>query len=193
MRKRTILLISILAISLIAMAAAQTNKINIANVKSCKTIEWETQENVYGTCTKEYTARICDDTPLNKSCHQEVKSYEYKCKKGTKTVPHSEKVCTTNAFQITKKDGDTIIEKGMINFKEWGKCSYEIKEKSIIINCDSKHDGNNDGICQSGESCVKFVVTKDDVKRYVKNSQDEFTIEDESFFLEKLDYEVMSE
>jgi len=59
--------------------------------------------------------------------------------------------------------------------------------------CDSKYDGNNDGICQSGESCVKFVVTQDKVERYLKNSQEEFTAEDESFFLEKLDYEVVSE
>ena len=31
------------------------------------------------------------------------------------------------------------------------------------------------------------------IEKYLRTSQDEFTVEDESFFLEKLDYEVMAE
>lgn len=192
MKKTTIFFVTILALSLIAIAIAQNNKISLTQVNDCETIEWETEELVYGTCKQEYTTTICDDPPINKSCHEETEYYEYQCQTGTNKIPHSERVCTPKAFEITKELGATVTEKGRINFKEWGKCSYEAGEDNIIIICDSKHDGNNDGICQSGESCVKFVITQDKVQRFLKNSQEGFTAEDESFFLEKLDYEVMA-
>ncbi len=193
MRKRTIFFATILALSLIAIAIAQTNKITMKVLKECKTIEWETEEPIYGTCQQEYIQTVCDDPPINKSCHEEIKYHEYQCRTGTNIIPHSEKICTQKAFEITKEAADVVTEKGRINFKEWGKCFYEKQEDGIIVICDSKYDGNNDGICQSGESCVKFIVTPDKVEKFLKNSQDEFTAEDESFFLKKLDYEVMSE
>lgn len=192
MKKRTILFIAILALSLIAISVAQNNKITLKEIRDCKTINWETEEQIYGTCQREYIKTVCDDPPINKSCYQKTEYYNYTCKTGTKIIPHSKKVCTPKAFEITKEIGATVTERGRINFKEWGKCSYEKEGNNLIIICDSKFDGNNDGICQSGESCVKFVVTQDKVKHYLKNSQEEFTVEDKSFFLEKLDYEVMS-
>ncbi len=193
MKKRNILLISVLALSLIAIAIAQTNKITMKVIKDCKTIEWETEEPVYGMCQREYIQTVCDDEPINKSCHKETKYYEYECQTGTNIIPHSKEECTPKAFEITKELGAVVTERGRINFKEWGECSYETGEDNIIIICDSQYDGNNDGICQSGESCVKFIVTQNKVERYLKNSQEEFTEEDDSFFLKKLDYEVMAE
>lgn len=192
MNKKTILLISVLALSLIAIAMAQSSKISLTQVNDCKTIEWETEEPVYGTCQQEYTQTFCDDPPINKSCHEETNYYEYPCQTGTNIIPHSERVCTPKAFEIEKETADIVTEKGRINFKDWGKCSYQTEEDNLIVICDSQYDGNNDGICQSGESCVKFVVTADKVEKFLKNSQEEFTAEDESFFLEELDYEVMA-
>jgi hypothetical protein len=193
MKKRTIFFVCILALSLIAIAVAQSNKMTMKVLKECKTIEWETEEPIYDTCQGESITTICDDEPINKTCHEETKYHEYRCKTGTNIIPHSEKICAQKAFEITKETADVVTEKGRINFKEWGECSYEQEGNDITIICDSKYDGNDDGICQSGESCVKFVVTHDKVERFLKNSQDEFTKEDESFFLEKLDYEVMAE
>jgi len=186
MKKKTIIFACIIALVLITTAIAQTNKISLAEVKDCKTVEWETEEPVYGTCTQETLQTVCTDEPKNESCQQQTLSQEYSCQTGTKTVEHSEEVCEPKAIEITKEFNDVITEKGRINFKEWGKCSYEKEE----IICDSKFDGNNDGICQSGESCIKFVITANGVKRYVKNSRDDFVEEDSSFFLEKLEYEV---
>jgi len=103
---------------------------------------------------------------------------------------NEEQVCEPKAYQITKETADVVTETGKIEFKEWGECSYEKQDEKIIVICDSKTDGDNDGICKSGESCVKFVISQNDVKRYVKNSKDEFTEDDKSFYLKKLDYEV---
>ena len=193
MRKRTIFFVCVLALSLIAIAMAQNNKISLTQVNDCVTNEWETEEPIYGTCQQEYTGTVCDDPPINNSCHEETNYYEYQCQTGTQKIPHTEKVCTPKAFEITKETADTVTEKGMINFKEWGKCSYEKQENGITVICDSKYDGNNDGICQSGESCIKFIVTADKVEKFLKNSKEEFTAEDESFFLKELNYEVMPE
>ncbi len=189
--KKTIFL-AILALSLIAIVIAQTNKVSLESIEKCKTIEWETEDPVYETCQKEDITTICDDEPTNKSCHQETAYRDYQCQKGTKTTQHSKEECGIESFEITKEVDDTITEKGKIDFKEWGKCSDTKENNELIIICDSKYDGNNDGICQSGESCIKFVVTQNDVKRYIKNSQEDFTEEDDSFFLEKLSYEVMA-
>ncbi|MEA2036036.1 MAG: hypothetical protein U9O94_00900 [Nanoarchaeota archaeon] len=192
MKKSTILFIAILALSLIAISVAQSNQISLKTINDCKTVEWETEEPVYGTCQYETEETMCEDEPINESCTVETVYHDYECVTGTKTVEHSEKVCTPKAFEITKETADVVTETGRITFEEWGECSYETGDIDITVICDSQYDGNNDGICQSGESCAKFVVTQDKVERYLKNSQDEFTKEDDSFFLEKLDYEVIS-
>jgi len=192
-KTRTIFFVCILALSLIAIAIAQNNKITMRILKDCKTVEWETEKPIYDACQIEYIETICNDEPINKSCYGETRYQDYTCKTGTKIIPHSEEVCEPSSFEITKETADVVTEKGNINFGEWGECSYEAQETDITIICDSQYDGNNDGICQSGESCIKFVVTQDKVERLLKNSQEKLTSEDKSFFLEKLDYEVIAE
>jgi hypothetical protein len=191
MKKLNILFLAAIAISVIAISMAQTNKISLTEVRDCYTREWETEEPVYGTCQQESTQRICDDPPANESCREETNYYDYECQTGTNIIPHSERVCTPKAFEITKEDAGITTETARINYKEWGQCSHETDGDNLIIICDSQYDGNNDGICQSGESCVKFIITEKGTTRYVKNSQDDFTEEDDSFFLQKLDYEVV--
>ena len=133
MNKKTIFFACVLALSLITIAIAQTSKITLREVKDCKTINWETEEPEYGTCRRDYTTIVCDDEPINKSCHEETRYYDYTCQTGTRTVQHSEEVCTPKAFEITKELADTVTEKGRINFKEWGKCSYEKQDDKLIV------------------------------------------------------------
>lgn len=38
------------------------------------------------------------------------------------------------------------------DYSTWGECSLDLPNKGLM--CDSKYDGNNDGICQDGESCL---------------------------------------
>ena len=189
MRKKLIFGIIVL-ICVIAVAVATVDRISMTAVQDCKTVEWATEEPAYGTCQYAYNRTVCDDYPINNSCHVELYYDDYPCQTGTNTIPHSEKQCTTEAYEIKKEEAGIATETGRINFKNWGECSYVVEEPNIIITCDSRHDGNNDGICQSGESCVRFMVTPDAVERLVKNSRNDFTAEDTSFFLEKLSYEV---
>ncbi len=77
-----------------------------------------------------------------------------------------------------------------LDYGDWGKCSHVPGNRSLVIFCDSRYDGNNDGVCSSGESCVSFIVSKSGVQRVVRNSADSFSENDESFFLEKLSVEV---
>ncbi|MEA2037840.1 MAG: hypothetical protein U9O94_10120 [Nanoarchaeota archaeon] len=167
-------------------ALLQNANLSFQQVEDCKTEYWETREPIYGTCQIEHKINVCDDYPINKSCHEETKYYEYECKTGTETFQHSKEICTPSELRITRKN-----EEGRINFKDWGKCSTQEGNGALIVICDSMYDGNNDGICQSGESCEKFVISEQGVQRYLKNSQEYFTTEDESFFLEELDYEVL--
>ncbi len=190
--KKTIFFACVFVLILAAIVIAQTSRVSLKGIEKCKTIEWETEDPIYGTCREGYITTICDDPPINKSCHEETAYYDYRCQTGTETIQHSKEECDIESLEITKEVEGIVTEKGRINFKEWGKCSNKKEDSELIIICDSKYDGNNDGICQSGESCIKFVVTQNDVKRYLKNSQEDFTEEDKSFFLEKLSYEVMA-
>jgi len=165
-----------------------TGDISLEEVKDCKTIYWNETKDVYGTCTQPYTATVCDDEPLNTSCHTEERYYSDWCKTGTNITEKSREECRDMEMQV-------MIDKlrGTENYKleygGWGKCSYTTESETLIITCDSKLDGNNDGICKPGESCIQFRITKDSTQRLVKNSRYDWVENDETFFLEKLELE----
>ncbi|MBW2974611.1 hypothetical protein KY366_02740 [Candidatus Woesearchaeota archaeon] len=174
--------------TLFVLGGGSQSDISFEEIEDCRMEYWETEEPVYGTCQREHVTTICDDPPINQSCNQETEYYNYTCKTGTQIVQHSKEICTPKELRIIRAD-----EQGKIDFEGWGKCSAQEEADSLIVVCDSKFDGNNDGICQPGESCVRFIITEDNVERSLKNSQEGFTAEDDSFFLEELDYEVMAE
>ncbi len=167
-------------------SSIQNTNISFEQIDDCKTIFWDEEEPVYEICKEEYNQRICNDPPINQSCHDEIRDYNYTCIK-TQIVHHNREDCKPKELKITKSN-----EIGRINFGDWGKCTTQEDKDALTVICDSRYDGNGNGVCESGESCIKFEITKEGVRQYLKNSQDEFTEEDESFFLEKLNYEVMS-
>lgn len=63
-----------------------------------------------------------------------------------------------------------LSEKSVLNYKcdyyTFGNCKINDKADELI--CDSKYDGNGDGVCQSGESCYTIYITKEGIKK-VKN------------------------
>ena len=197
MNKKIILFVCmlvLLALSLVAYSVSKitqtqvTNDISLKKIEDCKTIYWEETMDVYGTCTQTNIVTICDDEPLNTTCHTEDRSYDYRCKTGTNTIPKSREECKDKEMQLTI-DKLTGIEEYSLNYAEWGKCSYTTEQDTLIITCDSKTDGNNDGICKPGESCIQFRVTKDSIQRFEKNSRYDWIENDETFFLEKLELE----
>ena len=167
-----------------------TDDITLEDIQECSAVFWNEEEPLYGTCTKESAIQVCEDEPFNTSCTTEQRSYEYACKTGVNTIQKSREECKDKEMQVTvaKPTGD---EKYKIEYGDWGKCSYAGQGEGILVTCDSKYDGNNDGICQSGETCAQFRINKGGMHKVMKNSRHDFVEEDESFFLEELNVEVL--
>ena len=166
-----------------------TDDIGLEEVKDCKTTYWQEEEPVHGICTDTHTETVCDDEPLNTSCYIQKNSYNYSCITEYQTVQKSREICKDKEILLTV---DALITKNYkLEYGEWGKCSYEAEGEAVVILCDSRLDGNNDGICQPGESCIKFIVTKDGVQRLFRNSRNDFVEDDETFRQEKLNFEVI--
>lgn len=162
-----------------------TDDISLEEVKDCEMLHWTETEPVYGTCENSYDAIVCDDEPLNTSCYTKEEIYEYECKTGEKEVEKSKEVCRDAEMKVTLFE----TEEYSLEYGEWGKCSYTTEDETLVITCDSKYDGNNDGICQPGESCMQFRVANDKIQRLEKNSRLDFIEEDNTFFLDKLSME----
>lgn len=197
MKIKNLLLIMFVVLGAISVAAYTyskaiqvTDDISLEDIKDCKTVYWDETQDIYGTCTHKYTEIVCDDPPLNTSCHEEERIYEYSCKTGTKKVQKSKEVCRDKEIQLTI-DELTKTETYKLEYGEWGKCSYETEGQTLIITCDSKYDGDNNGICKPGESCIQFRVTKDGIQRFEKNSRYDWVEDDDTFFLDRLNVEVV--
>ena len=93
----------------------------------------------------------------------------------------NEQVCritalvVNNAVRIDIQDYVCSTEEGLV----------------VTVLCDSKFDGNGDGICNSGESCMRFTIDGSAVTKEEKNSRDDFVADDEDYFLEEATAEVI--
>jgi len=92
------------------------------------------------------------------------------------TVEQDAQKCKAKGYQISKYNLDT----------NGYACSVDTANKgSTVITCDSITDGNGDGNCTSGETCIQYVISKNSIKSYEKNSRDTFVEHDNSFFLDR--------
>lgn len=190
--RNLLILVTILAVLSIAAYGVSkitqvTDDIGLEEITDCKTVYWDESVDVYGNCTQYYNTTVCDES--NTTCQEVEQSYNYTCKTGSQTVQKSKEVCEDKEMRVTL-DRVGEDEEYLLEYGKWGKCSYEAEDETLIITCDSKYDGNNDGICTSGESCTQFRITKDSIKRMIKNSRDDFAEHDSSFFLEELSMEA---
>jgi len=183
-----IFVLAVLSITVYSVSYSKSNNVQITDniglesVQDCQLVTWTEPEPVYGECS--YTEMACDDEPINKSCSE--KTITYTCKTGEVQTEKSEEICDNNNLRLEVNTAEELKEY-KLDYGEWGKCSYEKQGETLVITCDSKYDGNNDGICKPGESCTQFKVTKDNIQKLVKNSEYEFKEEDSTFFLEQLD------
>jgi len=150
--------------------------------QDCRNITWEEEEDVYGICSEDYLVTLCDDEPLNTSCSEVTKQHEYSCYQGQENIQKTKQECQTTGYVINNVvDIDTSMYS----------CSTTEEGENIVLLCDSKFDGNGDGICTSGESCQKFVVNNNNFEAYEKNSKENFMLEDNSFFIDRASVEVL--
>lgn len=102
--------------------------------------EWE-------TCQKQV---ICDKE--NKSCVSGI--VEYQCNPKQVKITKTKQVCERKSYSINMNN-----EKKIFEFPQGYVCDYTETEEGISIVCDSIIDGNGDGKCSSGESCIIYDLT----------------------------------
>ena len=148
-------LVLILAVSIITLRA-QLAVVSIDNVHQCK------EEIVYYTEKVPFYRDVIEEIPshgliwseenqtyemgINGTEEYTVKVMDYK------EIQKSKTACVEDTSHLTISTGfkSLPIDYSKFNF-------YCSNTESKII-CDSKDDGNGDGICQSGESCAVFEI-----------------------------------
>lgn len=147
----------------------------IRYVQSCVQTMEEFTELAYENCSKTVQRMVCNE--LNTSCHEEPHTIQLLCKTKRKNVRLTKERCEV----------DELIIGGKYLLKTEGYfCSVGEEDGYQVVICDSKRDGNGDGVCRSGESCMKFVLGRGGLKQYEKNSREHYTEHDDSYFTERI-------
>lgn len=194
MKKNLLIMVFVLAALSIVVYAA--TRISIQKTTDCKTVYYDETEDIYEYVTKERPVYgICtafseeNQTEYEYRCQTGTEEYESYEKTGEQTVQKSKEVCRDMTMDIIL-DGPTPKNYNL-EYGDWGKCTYTSEDTTLIITCDSKLDGNNDGICKPGESCVQFRITTNGVQRFEKNSRYDWVEHDDTFVEERLQMEVV--
>ncbi len=106
------------------------------------------------------------------------------------SIPDEPMIEKESRFEKIDKNKAIIDKQVELEYAGY-QCTANEYDEVVIVICDSIYDGNGDGICQSGESCMKFEIDGKDVKKYEKNSKHEFMESDDSFFVDKVKVEVL--
>ncbi|MDP3734549.1 MAG: Ig-like domain-containing protein [Nanoarchaeota archaeon] len=154
----------------------------VQEVESCYDSTSYEQQTIMDTCTKEVVKKICSDEPVNQSCNDETRIVDYECNPHTETVQKSERVCQMTA----------LIVNNAVRISNIGDYACSTQEGAeVIVLCDSRFDGNGDGKCTSGESCMRFTIDGNTVTKEEKNSRNDFVAEDDKYFLDEATTEVI--
>jgi hypothetical protein len=174
-----------------------TDTIVLEKKETCTTELYDEVQDVYSTCVYYNNYTDCLNTSgLNTACSPKQDTYSFQCKTGEKTVQKSRTECKPNDEFIISIDKGTVALKKQIDFSDFGPCIYEEENNCLIITCQSKYDGANDGKfhgCKSGTSCQKFEICDNSIKTLYKNSREDYAEEDSSFFLDKLSLKEVEE
>lgn len=156
----------------------------VKTISDCEYIDYSDKIETWGNCTGYYPQRQClgDNSTDSKECSMKNISDVYPCVIDIKESVKTKKVCAKPKVHM-------INDKIKLLTANYA-CSENQDGNIITAICDSEFDGNGDGICTSGESCMKIVIQGNDFKIYEKNSRDEFVPKDRSFFLKRMDVEV---
>lgn len=133
--------------------------LSLNNITECDTIFWNKSIYIMNNCTR---YNPVNDTMDNYSCYD------------LDVIQLNKTTCETVGYEINNITN--------ISFKDFGACNYKLTGKpSIIVVCDSKYDGNGDGVCHSGESCIRYIISESKVKIEYRNSELNFSEENHSF------------
>ena len=190
---KKILLLAAIVVFSIAVYSANTlhqltSDIAVEEVIPCQFVNITENEAYYEDCPYSYKETICSDEPINKSCKVLQKTEVFQCQR-ERHVTKQKQICREKSLKLHVDTG-VNISKYILDYAERYECLYSPSGNSVIIICDSKFDGNGDGICQKGESCISFIVTPDRIDKMYRNSQDTFLPYDETFYQKPIELEV---
>jgi len=184
-----LLVIAILTFTATSQAPPPTT-ISIEELKTCNTIFYNETQPVYGTCVYYHNATSClNATGPDTDCSVSQTQRNFRCQTGQLVTKRNSTECSPlNKFTVTISRG-SITEKKEIDFSDWGACIYNKENDCMVVTCQSRYDGANDGQfhgCTSGTSCQKFEICENKIKVSYKNSRENFVEEDPTFHLAKL-------
>src|SRR3989338_2899377 len=133
------------------------------------------EEAIYSPCNTTITKSVCSDAPLNTSCLNVQETFTQRCHMGFRNVERVSRSCRKEFYDV----GNVRLNVDGYN------CAFNRSGRKLVAMCDSVYDGNGDGVCQSGESCQKFVINGDSVQKFEKNSLNDFVENDEFFAVQK--------
>lgn len=167
-----------------------TPAISLEKKETCTTSFYDEVQDVYGTCINYYNYTDCiNTTGPNTGCSLKQTTREFECKTGENTVPREKTECVPeDKFVISIGKGTAMLKK-QLDFSDFGPCIYEEENNCLVVTCQSRYDGANDGkfhSCKPGTSCQKFEICDGSIKTFYKNSREGFVEDDPTFFLDKL-------
>ena len=186
-----LLVLSLLSIISIISAIVLDNNVTFNEITYSTTKFYDATEDVFGYVTRErnvyencvnyHNYTLClNTTGANTDCSQEQLIYNVTCVIGTESYQNYEKV-SEQVVQKSKttcnKEGYTIDIAGATKKINFSKAGYYCSLDGNIITCDSVHDGNGDGKCKSGETCIKFEITSKGINK-IQNRIDSVALKD---------------
>lgn len=150
--------------------------INISKIKRCVTSFYNETKNVFGDCTVYWNITTCLNlSGRNTDCYTVEKNFtNNRCKIGEKNITINSTRCVSVGINIVSPDLNASL-----STERFGGCSINRTEKCFI--CDSKIGGDGDGVCRSGELCIKMCLMGRTLKKFFRNSRDDFVEFDETF------------
>ena len=167
------------------------DRISVEEAQICTITLYNQIQNVYSPCIYYDNRTLClNTTGPNTDCSFGQDLLNMTCYMGQITVAKNRTECkSNNDFIISINKGNTIIKK-QIDSSAWGPCIYSNENDCLIVTCQSKYDGANDGHfhgCSGGTTCQKFRICNGEIKVFYKNSREDFVETDPTFYLPKLE------
>ena len=194
-----LLLVSILALTVASQISQEnivskinqiTPTIRVEQKETCTASFYDEVQSLIGNCVYYNNYTLCLNTSgPNTACSLQQNNWTSPCKTGEITVTKNSTQCNPNNSFIISIDKGTVVLKKQIDYSEWGPCVYNVENACLIVTCQSKYDGANDGQfhgCKGGTSCQKFEICDNSIKTFYKNSREDFAEDDPSFYLNKL-------
>ena len=121
------------------------------------------EKNVYGSCIYYNSYTYCLNTSgANTDCSAEQLAHNYSCIIGTEPYQSYKKIGEQTIQKnrtVCDKTGYSVDIAGSAKKIDFEKAGYYCSLDGNIITCDSVYDGDGDGKCKSGETCIKFQIT----------------------------------